>query len=126
MRRPLELSAPFRKRLAAFTGDLGRLYEVDPEAVHRTRVSSRRLREILPLMPLPGSTKRNLGKRLRRVTRRLGRVRELDVLWLTTREFSKDPHNRQAVEAVGLAVEEARGAARARFAAKVPLAAMKR
>ena len=53
-----------------------------PRAVHRTRVAARRLREVLPVLQLDGDVARRLGRRLRRVTRRLGTVRELDALLL--------------------------------------------
>jgi CHAD domain-containing protein len=49
-------------------------------AVHRTRIASRRLRELLPVLQLEGASVRKLNKRLRKVTRRLGHVRELDAL----------------------------------------------
>ncbi len=52
----------------------------DPRSVHRARVASRRLREILPLLQLEGHLAHKLGKRLRKVTRRLAPTRELDVL----------------------------------------------
>jgi CHAD domain-containing protein len=52
----------------------------DVRAIHRARVASRRLRELLPVLQLDGKTADKLGRRLRRVTRRLGEVRELDVL----------------------------------------------
>jgi CHAD domain-containing protein len=49
-------------------------------AVHRTRVASRRLRELMPVLQLDRDSSDKIGRRLRRVTRRLGAVRELDVL----------------------------------------------
>jgi CHAD domain-containing protein len=52
---------------------------LDVRAVHRTRVASRRLRELLPILQLDGHTNQKLAKRLRKITRRLGKVRELDV-----------------------------------------------
>lgn len=48
----------------------------DPGALHRARVASRRVREVLPLVPdAPSGAK----KRVRRLTQWLGRVREMDV-----------------------------------------------
>ena len=48
----------------------------DAAALHRARVASRRLRELLPLLAnAPGKARR----RVRTLTRALGRVRELDV-----------------------------------------------
>jgi CHAD domain-containing protein len=43
-------------------------------------VASRRLRELLPILQLDSNLARKLSQRLREVTRRLGAVRELDVL----------------------------------------------
>jgi CHAD domain-containing protein len=45
------------------------------EAIHRGRVASRRLRELLPLVLLEPAFSRDLGRRLRKVTERLGAVR---------------------------------------------------
>jgi CHAD domain-containing protein len=50
--------------------------EGHPEALHRARVASRRLRELLPLL---GQTSGKAAKRVRKLTRALGRVREMDV-----------------------------------------------
>jgi CHAD domain-containing protein len=49
-------------------------------AVHRTRVASRRLRELLPVLELEPDKSRKLGRRLKKLSRRLGDLRELDVL----------------------------------------------
>ena len=61
--------------------------EGDVRALHRTRVSSRRLREIIPVLPIPGDKARKLSRRLRRITSRLGAIRELDVLLLLLDEL---------------------------------------
>ena len=61
--------------------------EGDVRALHRTRVASRRLREIIPVLPLPGDKARKLSRRLRRITSRLGAIRELDVLLLLLDEL---------------------------------------
>ena len=52
----------------------------DPRAVHRARVATRRLRELLPLLQLEGRAAQKLAKGLRKVTRRLGGARELDAI----------------------------------------------
>jgi CHAD domain-containing protein len=72
--------------------------------LHRARVASRRLREILPLVAgIPGKTKR----RVRRLTRVLGRVRELDV---TLQLLESDPFISDAPQlAVFTAREHVRG-----------------
>jgi CHAD domain-containing protein len=56
-------------------------------ALHRTRVASRRLRELLPVVQLDNETTHKLSRRLRRVTKRLGTVRELDVLHLLIQDL---------------------------------------
>jgi CHAD domain-containing protein len=52
----------------------------DVEAVHRTRVASRRLREALPVLQLDPDLVDKLSRKLRKITRRLGKLRDLDVL----------------------------------------------
>jgi len=69
-----------QKRLEPFTQMLQALGEGDLMAMHRTRVASRRLREIVPILELPPSTAQRLNRRLRTVTVELGGVRELGVL----------------------------------------------
>src|SRR5262249_42621350 len=69
-----------RRPLRLFTRTHEGIGHGDPRALHRTRVASRRLRELLPILPLDNNLSRKLSKRLREVTRRLGAVRELDVL----------------------------------------------
>jgi CHAD domain-containing protein len=67
-------------RLERFTAPLPGVEKGDVRAVHRARVASRRLREILPILGLEAARTRKIRRRLRRVTRSLGTVRELDVL----------------------------------------------
>src|SRR6185436_3277406 len=69
-----------RSRLDRFTRMLPGVESGEIGAVHRTRVAARRLRELLPILQLEPGTVRKLHRRLRKVTRRLGNVRELDVL----------------------------------------------
>ncbi|MEP7304917.1 MAG: CHAD domain-containing protein [Acidobacteriota bacterium] len=69
-------------RLALFTRMLQGVEEGRPRAVHRTRVAVRRLREVLPVLQLDSDVVRRLGRGLRRVTQRLGTVRELDAILL--------------------------------------------
>jgi CHAD domain-containing protein len=49
-------------------------------AVHHARTASRRLRELLPVLEIDPHMARRLGRRLKKTARRLGRVREVDVL----------------------------------------------
>src|SRR5262249_32629142 len=76
-----------RKRLAVFTPLLHGLEHGTARALHRTRVASRRLRELVPVLQLDRALTRKLVKRLRRVTDRLGALRELDVLLLLLDEL---------------------------------------
>src|SRR5437773_8558593 len=76
-----------RKRQAVFTRMLHGVEHGDVRALHRTRVASRRLRELLPILQLDPDLARKLVRRLRRVTERLGTVRELDVLLLLLDEL---------------------------------------
>jgi CHAD domain-containing protein len=77
-----------------------------PRAIHRTRVASRRLRELLPVLQLDASTTHRLGRRLRKVTRTLGTVREADVLLLLIEELEND--TRYDRKALGLVADEVR------------------
>ena len=72
------------RRVGALERDLPAALDEKVEALHRSRVASRRLREILPVLGLerdPGRQTpiRKLRRRLRRLTSALGGVRELDV-----------------------------------------------
>ena len=63
MSRPVRRSDLFRSRLRSFTRMLPGVAAGDPRAVHRARVASRRLRELLPLLQLEGHVAQKLGKR---------------------------------------------------------------
>ena len=67
-------------RLDSFTRMLPGVESGEAGAVHRTRVASRRLRELLPVLQLDHGRIRKLSRRLRKLTRRLGTIRELAVL----------------------------------------------
>jgi CHAD domain-containing protein len=119
--------SPFQKRLEAFARERPGVGQGNVEALHRTRVASRRLRELLPLLPLDRDTSRTLDRRLRRVTKQLGIVRELDVLMLLIEELQQNRRYPSAAlnqvrTAVGLARNEARG----RLTAKLPTAKLER
>jgi len=74
----------------------------DERAVHQARVASRRLREALPVLAAGGDdVLRRARKRVRRVTRALGPVRELDVALAHLSEFeSKGAAPSTAIEHV--------------------------
>ena len=57
-------------------------------AIHQARVATRRLREALPLVAR-GAPGRKLARAVRRLTRALGPVRELDVALLTLGELAR-------------------------------------
>ncbi|HVH26896.1 MAG TPA: CHAD domain-containing protein [Vicinamibacterales bacterium] len=117
----------FRKLLDAFAGEIPHVEEGDIEALHRMRVASRRLRELIPLLALDADTTRRLSRRLRRVTRRLGSVRELDVLMLLIEELEGNArYPREGLKRIGAAVLRARTAARERMAAKLPTPKLER
>src|SRR5262245_2964250 len=69
-------------RLHRFTRMFPGVEEGDLRAVHRTRVASRRLREVVPVLQLNARVAHRLTRKLRKTTRRLGHLRELDVLGL--------------------------------------------
>ena len=67
-----------RQRLNALTRALPGATQGDPRHLHQARVATRRLREALRLI-VPGPRGRKLERHVRRLTRALGPVRELDV-----------------------------------------------
>jgi CHAD domain-containing protein len=78
-----------RSRLDRFTRLLPGVEKGDIRAIHRARVATRRLRELLPVLELDASASRKLGRRLRRLTKRLGVIRELDVLLLLVNDLQE-------------------------------------
>ena len=125
--RTAEPYTPFRKRLDAFIRGARRVDQGDVEALHQTRVASRRLRELLPLMGLEDAATRQLGRGLRRVTKRLGTVRELDVLTLLIEELDRDKrYSSAALRMMRTAVADARTNARERLATRLPPEKMER
>jgi CHAD domain-containing protein len=127
MNKPAARDVVFRRRVRAFIRDLERIHDGDAVILHRTRVASRRLRELLPVVGLDRDGARDLAQRLKRVTRRLGIVRELDVLTLVIRELhGKAQYPPIALREVGAAVAATRAAARERLASKLPPAKLKR
>jgi CHAD domain-containing protein len=100
----------------------------DIKAVHRARVASRRLRELLPLLALEPKTARKLGRRLRKATRQLGGVRELDVLLTLTDELHESGrYSEKAVRRVAADVRGTRDKIRKSFSGgKRPLAELRR
>ena len=78
-----------RSRLGALTRMLPAARQGDVHGVHQARVATRRLREALPLVTA-GHKGRKLGREMRRLTRSLGPVRELDVALEMLHELASD------------------------------------
>jgi CHAD domain-containing protein len=76
-----------RQRLGALSRTLPSARAGDVTSVHQARVATRRLREALPLITR-GSSLQKHTRRVRRLTRSLGPVRELDVALLNLDEFA--------------------------------------
>jgi CHAD domain-containing protein len=97
------------KRLNALSDELAGVRNGDVEAIHRTRVATRRLREVLPIAVTDHQSAKDLGRRLRDVNRALGPVRELDVLAELIAELENERQSLgAALHAVGRAVKGAR------------------
>ena len=115
------------KRLDQFTRVLNSVEQGDVRGLHRARVASRRLRELLPMLQLDADRVHKLGRRLKKVTTRLGTVRELDVLLLLVDEQHVSGRSRSsALGRVGISVAKDRDDARKRLATRLPVAGMRR
>src|SRR5262245_3239430 len=116
-----------RSRLERFTRMLPGLASGDVKAIHRTRVASRRLRELLPLLELDSKATRRLGRRLRRTTRQLGEVRELDVLLMLTEDVAASGrYSERTVRRVAAEVRASRDKVRKAFSGKKLMADLQR
>jgi CHAD domain-containing protein len=108
--------------LDRFTRVLPGVEKGDIRALHRARVASRRLRELLPVLQLDHGTAHKLNRRLRRVTARLGTVRELDVLLMLIDELHVARRSRTApIARVGVTISKARDDARKRMSRHLPI-----
>ena len=127
MRVSTTRSELLKKRVDPFTRVLAAVEQGDVRALHRARVASRRLRELLPMLQLESSVAHKLNRRLRKITSRLGTVRELDVLLILIDELHVSRRARSAaLSRVGIAVAKGRDEARKRLASKLPIAEMSR
>ena len=116
-----------KARLDRFSRVLHGVEKGDIRALHRARVASRRLRELLPVLQLDHGTAHKLTRRLRRVTSRLGTVRELDVLMLLIDELHISRRSRSApIGRVGVAIAKARDDARKRLFRHLPIGGLRR
>jgi CHAD domain-containing protein len=116
-----------RRRLEKFTRMLQGVEVGDIDAVHRTRVASRRLREVLPVLQLDHELVSKLSRRLRKVTKRLGSVREFDVLPAVLDELRAiERYPQGALNRVAAHIGEDRASARARLLGRVQMGELRR
>jgi CHAD domain-containing protein len=110
-----------KKRVDQFTRVLDAVDKGDVRALHQARVATRRMRELLPVLQLDRHAARKLNRRLRKVTNRLGTVREFDVLLLQIDELHVSGRRGSgALGRVGVRVSKRRDEARKRLAAQLP------
>ena len=83
--------ALLRQRLVSLLKAMPAAQAGDETSVHQARVASRRLRQALPLLGVRADADAldRCGRRVRRITRALGPVRELDVTLLLLTELEK-------------------------------------
>ncbi len=116
-----------KKRVDQFSRVLHAVEKGDVRALHQARVTSRRMRELLPMLQLDRAPARKIAKRLRKVTSRLGTVRELDVLVLLIDELHVSGRRGQGgLGRVGVRVAKGRDEARKKLFAHLPVAEMTR
>lgn len=116
-----------KKRVDQFTRVLHAVEKSDVRALHQARVASRRIRELVPMLQLERATGRKVGRRLRKITSRLGTVRELDVLLLQIDELHVSGRRGSGgLGRVGVRVSKARDEARKRLFAQLPTSEMAR
>lgn len=103
--------ALLRQRLVSLLTAMPAAQEGDELSVHQARVASRRLREALPVLgaSVDEAAVNRAGRRVRRITRALGPVRELDVTLLLLAELEqKNAASTRAIARVRAAVIEER------------------
>src|SRR5262249_15325712 len=87
----------------------------------------RRLRAVLPLLEMEEPAARKMDRRLRRVTNRLGQVRELDVLSLLLDELHESGHHDvRALRHVRASIANDRSRAHRRMVEDVPPGELRR
>ncbi|MGH9143059.1 MAG: CHAD domain-containing protein [Vicinamibacterales bacterium] len=116
-----------KKRIDQLTRVLDALEKGDVRALHQARVASRRLRELVPMLQLPRATSRKVARRLRKITRQLGTVRELDVLLIQIDELHVSGRRGSGgLGRVGVRVSKARDEARKQLSVELPTSEMAR
>ncbi len=117
----------FAKRVQQFTRMLHGLERGDGRALHRTRVATRRLRELLPVLQLDDHVATKLGRRLKRVTEQLGPVREVDVLLRIVEELrTSNRFGATSLSLIRAALEAERQGVRRRAEKRMPIASLRR
>ncbi len=114
-----------KNQVDTFVRALRHVERGDARSLHRTRVASRRLRELIPVLPIAGDAARKLRRRLRRITSRLGTVRELDVL-LTLIDELHESRQAHADALARVAAAVARDRDRVRRAGRVSIDELRR
>lgn len=105
-----------RRRARELVRHLPAAREGDQRGIHQARVASRRLRETVPVVAAPSRSRRKAERGVRRVTRALGAVRELDVALGLLDEIAQRPQlPRDALEDVRGHVMAERDRRRARM-----------
>ncbi len=123
MPNPSRRDQLFRVRLDLFTRTLHGVEQGDVRAVHQMRVATRRLRELMPILELEQEAGSRLSRRLRKVTRQLGPVRELDVLAQLVDELRESGRYSTAdLDLMATAIAEPRAKAHEQLSAKQPTA----
>ena len=116
-----------RKRVDQFTRVLDTVEKGDVRSLHLARVASRRMRELVPMLQLDRSVSRKLRRRLRKITSRLGTVRELDVLLIQIDELHVSGRTGGGgLGRVAVRVSKARDEARKRLSEEMPIRDMAR
>jgi CHAD domain-containing protein len=116
-----------KKRVEQFTRVLHAVENGDVRALHLARVASRRMRELVPMLQVERPVSRKLARRLRKITKRLGTVRELDVLLIQIDELHVSGRSGSGgLGRVGVRVSKARDEARKRLSEEMPTSDMAR
>jgi CHAD domain-containing protein len=106
--------------LDALSDAFTRLDEGGVNALHQARVATRRLRELVPVLGLESDATEKLVRRLRKTTRRLGAVRELDVMAELVEELrAKGNYAPEALDALSATVARERASAAHRLRNKL-------
>jgi CHAD domain-containing protein len=108
----------WRKRLDALSRVWPRFLSGETEALHKTRVASRRIREALPIVTAKADPERvrKLRRKVRALTRYLGPIRELDVeLGMLDTRAADEEMSRAAIALVRRDVAVRRQALRSRL-----------